>query len=346
MKKLVLRICVCALLVQTAFGWDYEAHRLINQLALASLPKDFPAFAFTAEARERITFLSGEPDRWRNTPDLELRHANGPDHYISLEELPRYDLTPETLPPLRYDFVAQIARSRGAHPERFLPIDPNRDTDHTWELCGFLPWTMAEYYAKLKTEFSYLKTFQERGGTPEEIDNAQANIVYTMGVMGHFYGDATQPLHTTIHFNGWVGYNPHHYTTDRAFHAWIDGGYIVKANISDDLADMKKKIRPAQLVTYDGQPAPPEQIFPAVVAFIVEQNKMVEPLYKLDREHKLTGDDELGMQGVPFIEGQLVKAGQFLGDMWYTAWQQAPMNEYRDRDEGGINPHRRRQNNY
>src|SRR5206468_10569902 len=63
-------------------GWDYEGHRLINQLALASLPTNFPAFVFSPAARERIAFLAGEPDRWRNTPELPLKHFNGPDHFL------------------------------------------------------------------------------------------------------------------------------------------------------------------------------------------------------------------------------------------------------------------------
>jgi len=332
MKKNLFLSSLCVFVAQSVFAWDYEGHRLVNQLALTSLPKDFPAFALTPEAQERITFLSGEPDRWRNTPNLELRHDNGPDHYIDLEEVAWYDLTPETLPPLRYDFMADIARVRAAHPDRFPPIDPARDTDHTRELSGFLPWTMTEYYAKLKSEFSYLKAFQEAGGTPAEIANAQEDIVYTMGVMGHFYGDASQPLHTTKHFNGWVGDNPHHYTTNHTFHAWIDGGYIKKVNIEGDLGEMKKKMRPAQLVSLNGQPAPSDQMFRAMVTFIVEQNKQVEPLYQLELEHKLTGTNELGMQGKPFIEGQLMKGGQLLGDIWYTAWQQAPVDEYLERD--------------
>jgi hypothetical protein len=257
-----------------------------------------------------------------------LKHANGPDHYIDLEEISLYDLKPETLPPLRYDFMAQIARARAAHPDRFPPIDPTKDTDHTRELSGFLPWTMTEYYAKLKSEFSYLKAFETAGGTPVEIANAQANIVYTMGVMGHFYGDASQPLHTTMHFNGWVGDNPHHYTTNHSFHAWIDGGYILKTDIEGDLGDMKKKVRPAQLVAFNGHPAQSDQIFPAVVEFIAEQNKLVEPLYQMEQEKKLFGEGELGLQGKPFIEGQLIKAGQFLGDIWYSAWQQAPVDDF------------------
>jgi hypothetical protein len=71
----------------SAVAWDYEGHRTVNQLALASLPTDFPAFVFSPEARERIAFLAGEPDRWRNTPDLALRHINSPDHFIDLEDL-------------------------------------------------------------------------------------------------------------------------------------------------------------------------------------------------------------------------------------------------------------------
>jgi hypothetical protein len=328
MKKLLLLAGLSVLVNQTVFAWDYEGHRLVNQLALASLPKDFPAFAVTPEAKDRIAFLAGEPDRWRNTQNLELKHANGPDHYIDLEELFLYHLKPETLPPLRYDFMAQIARSRAADPEAFPNIDPAKDTDHTRELSGFLPWTMTEYYAKLKSEFSYLKAFETAGGTPVEIANAQANVIYTMGVMGHFYGDASQPLHTTMHFNGWVGENPHHYTTNHTFHAWIDGGYLLKTHIEDDLGDMSKKMRPAQVVTFNGQPAQADQIFPAVVSFIVDQNKLVETVYQMDKDHKLTGEGEVGLQGKPFIEGQLMKAGQFLGDIWYSAWQQAPADEY------------------
>src|ERR1051325_6880363 len=68
-------------------AWDYEGHRLVNQLALASLPTNFPAFVHPPAAQERVALLAGEPDRWRNTPDQPMRHYNGPDHYIDLEDL-------------------------------------------------------------------------------------------------------------------------------------------------------------------------------------------------------------------------------------------------------------------
>ena len=120
-------------------AWDYEGHRAVNELALASLPANFGGFELTPALKNRIAFLAGEPDRWRNTTDLTLKHFNGPDHYIDLEDLSLYGLTPETLPIMRYDFVEVITLARAAHPKKFPPIDPDKDADHTRELIGFFP---------------------------------------------------------------------------------------------------------------------------------------------------------------------------------------------------------------
>jgi hypothetical protein len=220
-KSLAVAVMLGALALNVG-AWDYDGHRAINELALASLPADFGGFALTPAMKERVAFLGGEADRWRNVGDLPLKHVNGPDHFMDLEDLKWCGLTPETLPLIRYDFVAAIARERAAHPEKFPLIDPAKNADHTRELSGFLPWAITEYYVKLKSCFSYLKALQKYG-TPEEIANAQANIVYVMGVMGHYVGDGAQPLHTTVHFNGWAGDNPKGYTTRTTFHAWKIG---------------------------------------------------------------------------------------------------------------------------
>jgi len=57
-----------------ARAWDYEGHRVVNQLGLASLPTNFPAFVREPAAAERVAFLAGEMDRWRNTTDLSLKN--------------------------------------------------------------------------------------------------------------------------------------------------------------------------------------------------------------------------------------------------------------------------------
>ena len=324
-RTLFVSSCALAFLCAASAGaWDYSSHFVINQLALASLPTNFPAFVLAPAQRERIAFLSGEPDRWRNISDLSLRHANGPDHYIDLEELQLCDLTPNQLPPLRYTFANLFAQARAAHPERFAAINPDSDQDQTRELTGFLPWTIVEYADKLESCFSYLKTFEQAGGTPVEIANAQADVIYVMGVMGHFVGDGSQPLHTTIHFNGWVGENPHGYTTNHTFHAWIDGGYFRKTG-EPKLETLAGKIHPAERV---GEPGRADGLFRAALDYLVAQNKLVEPLYQLEKDGKLSGEGEQGLAGRPFLEDQLVKAGQMLGNIWLTAWLEAPEDPF------------------
>ena len=309
-----------------SLAWDYEGHRVVNQLALASLPTNFPAFVREPAVAERIAFLAGEMDRWRNTPDLPLKHYSFPDHYIDVEELADYGLRPEMLPVFRYDFIAQLALIRKARPEKFPEAAAAGNQDHTRELVGLLPWGIAESVGKLKSGFSYLKAFEE-AGAPEEIANARANIIYVMGVMGHLVADASQPLHTTIHHHGWVGANPHRYTTNRGFHSWIDGGYFHKTGGANVKA-LEARLRPARLVSINGRAAKPEEMFQAAMLFLVEQHKQVEPLYQLDKGGKLSGDGEKGLEGKGFLENQLLKSGQLLGDYWVSAWEQAPPDTF------------------
>jgi hypothetical protein len=320
-------VFLLAALTLPARAWDYEGHHTINELALAALPADFGGFELTPALKNRVAFLGGEPDRWRNVADLELKHDNGPDHYIDLEDLAACGLTPETLPPLRYDFLAALVRARVAHPENFPAIDPARDSDHTRELDGFLPWAITENYEKLKSGFATLKAFQQFGGTPSEVANAQADIVYVMGVMGHYVGDGSQPLHTTRHFNGWVGPNPKGYTTRPTFHSWIDGGYFRKTGglLAESLRD---RIHPAERLAgadFEGG------VFKLTVAYLVAGNQYVEPLYEMEKNGQFSGDPGKGLAGRPFLDGQIVKAAQMLGNLWYTAWREAPEDTYLER---------------
>ncbi|PYI86861.1 MAG: hypothetical protein DME26_08160 [Verrucomicrobia bacterium] len=306
----------------TIWAWDYEGHRMVNQLALAALPTNFPSFVATAAARERIAFLAGEPDRWRNSPELTLKHFNGPDHYLDLEDLEPLKLSATTLGPFRYEFMSQQAVVRHARPADFPAIDPEKNQDRTKQLVGFLPWTITEYYGKLKSGFSYLKVFED-GGTAEEVANARQNIIYIMGVMGHFVGDASQPLHTTKHYNGWLEPNPKHYPTNNTFHAWVDGGYIRQVGIQ--LSELNA--RPAQLLGSANPNGKPEDIFPVVMSFVLLQHQMVEPLYQLEKEGRLSATN-IDPRGRAFIVRQLGAGAEMLADLWLTAWRHAPSDKY------------------
>ena len=333
----VLASLALLLLPATALhAWDYEGHRIVNQLGLAALPADFPAFVHEPAAAERIAFLAGEPDRWRNSNDLPLRNINGVDHYLDLEELADAGLDPNKIPSLRYDFVVQFAAARAAHPDNFPRIDPAKNAEHSREWPGFAPWAITEYYGKLKSAFSYLKALEELG-TPEEVANAQANILYVMGVMGHYVGDCGQPLHVTKHHNGWVGPNPEGYTTWSGVHQWIDGGLIAKAGIKT--AAIAPRVTPAQALALAPQSEGRDPMFVAVMTYLQGSLERVEPLYQLEKAGKL-GDtfakehakgqdtEAVSAEGQAFIQDQLLRSGEMLGAIWVTAWRNAPPDKF------------------
>ncbi|MDX1951903.1 MAG: hypothetical protein SFY81_06940 [Verrucomicrobiota bacterium] len=294
-------------------AWDYDNHRLVTDLALQALPTNFPAFVLTPEARERIRFLSGEADRWRNTPELSLKHVNHPDHYFDMEFISDLGMMWDTIPSVRYEFTWLLKKELERNPDSPLR-QIGSEAELTRGLIGFLPWTIAEYFAKLKSSFSYLKTYEQHG-TAAEIANAQQNILYTMGVMAHFPGDGAQPLHTTKHFNGWAGPNPNAYTTNRTFHAYIDGGYLARAKL--DPAELARTLRVSRPLRSSME----QPIFELIVAFLNEQFVRVEPLYKLEKRGLLkTGAEPEARQ---FMAEQLRRGAQFLSDLWVTAWHEA-----------------------
>lgn len=325
MKIHPLLLCVPLLAAGlTPLGaWDYHGHRIINQVALAALPEDFPGFVREPGNAGRIAFLAGEPDRWRNNPDASIKHSNSPDHYLDLERLAEAGLTPEAVSPMRLVFATQFAAGRIVNPAAYAPIDPARNSERTREWPGFAPWAVAEHYGKLKSGFASLKAYEEHGGTAEEIAHARASIVYIMGVMGHYVGDCAQPLHTTMHHNGWVGENPNGYTRKPGIHRWIDGGFVAQAGIT--FADVAPRVEPAQTLATAGDG---DALFAAIIGYVVAQHRQVEPLYALEKAGKFKPGPATDAEGRAFIEGQFLRGGHMLAALWVTAWRTAPPDNY------------------
>lgn len=319
-------VLVLGAFVPVADAWDYEGHRAVNQIALASLPGDFPAFVRDSGNAERIAWLSSEPDRWRSSPDLPARHCNAPDHYLNVETLFLAGLDPATMSSFRFEFAAQFAAGRAAHPQNFPAVDPAQNSDRTREWPGFLPWTITEYFGRLRGNFARLKVLEELG-SEDEIAQTRASIVEMMGTMGHFVGDGAQPLHTTIHHNGWVGENPRGYTTWRGFHSWIDSGFIVRAKL--DLGTLVARVRPAQVISLEARAPGRDPMFQQVVEYLGRQFALVEPLYQLEQAEKLRVEDRSpDAEAVGFIERQVLVAGEMLGRIWLTAWRTSSPDPY------------------
>ena len=48
----------------------------------------------------------------------------------------------------------------------------------------------------------------------------------------------------------------------------------------------------------------------------------------LEKERKLSPDNGNSAEGRAFLDAQLVRGGQMLGDLWFSAWQQATEDRF------------------
>jgi hypothetical protein len=272
-----------AALPQSAFAWGNEGHRLINRLAARSLPADVPAFLRSDAAAAQIEYLGPEPDRWRSPAEPELAAAQAPEHFIDLELADA--LGP--LPHNRLDFEAEVFAA-GQRPEKI----------------GLQPWEANEIWERLKAA---MREYRQQTAAGQDTHSVEQAVIFYSGWLGHYVGDASQPLHTTIQYNGWVGPNPNGYTTAHQIH-WQFEGPFVGANLHDP--EVRAKMTAAKFIDGD--------IFDSYVAYLRHTRTYVEKVYQLEKAGGFIG------AGTPesrdFTAERLAAGASMLRDMIYTAW--------------------------
>ncbi|HVZ17186.1 MAG TPA: hypothetical protein VG897_08725, partial [Terriglobales bacterium] len=181
-----------------AFGWGNDGHMIVNRAAVNAVPADVPAF-FKAGI-ERIVYDAPEPDRWREKLEPELKASQEPDHFIDLERVSDLGELPEN----RYEFIKLLYAKRARtteNPDDYLP-----------EKVGFQPYIALEVYGRLKVAFRQYRILKAAG---KPTDAVEQNVLFYAAWLGHYVGDAANPLHTTVQYNGWIGPNPNGYTTEK-----------------------------------------------------------------------------------------------------------------------------------
>ncbi|HWA93650.1 MAG TPA: S1/P1 nuclease [Terracidiphilus sp.] len=266
-----------------AYGWGNEGHRMINRLAVLHLPADAPAFLRTAAALDEIEYLGPEPDRWRSPGEPELNAAQAPEHFIDLELADA--LGP--LPHRRFDFE-KLAYAHGDDPAKI----------------GLQPWQATEVWERLKAAFREYRHLSAEHADTKPVEQA---ILFYAGWLGHYVGDGSQPLHTTIEYNGWVGPNPNGYTTSHKIH-WQFEGVFVGANIHP--SDVAPKMTPLHVLQGD--------IFDDYVAYLRESATHVEEVYKLEKAGGFEGEGSAASRD--FAAERLAAGASMLRDMIEAAW--------------------------
>jgi len=180
---------VALALVGAARAWWVRGHESIAEAACADLPDEMPGF-FRA-AGKHLAHYSGDPDRWKNRAAVHLAAAEGPDHFLDLENYHGKDL-----PSDRYKAIALLVE---------LKEKP--------EQTGMLPYALMENFDRLSCAF-----YDHRQDSRD--DSVKAKCLVYAGVLAHFTGDCAMPLHTTRDYDGRPGADGK--TTQRGIHARID----------------------------------------------------------------------------------------------------------------------------
>ena len=128
---------------------------------------------------------------------------------------------------------------------------------------------------------------------------------------------ASQPLHTTQHFNGWVGDNPNGFTTSNRFHSYIDGRVLAHHGIDRDA--LKGRALPAVKVST-------QAYWRDICDYLHETLVCVEPLYVLEKSGKLKK-----ATGKKFIEKRLLAGGAMLAGVWTAAYEGAVVDDFLER---------------
>ena len=268
-----------------AHAWGNEGHRMINRLAASTLPVDLPSFMRTQAAIRQIEYLGPEPDRWRSPAEPELEAIQAPEHFIDLELAEPF----APLPHRRLEFEAKVFAAN-QHPEKI----------------GLQPWQATEVWERLKAA---MREYRQLSASKQDTAQVEQAILFYTGWLGHYVGDAAQPLHTTVHYNGWIGPNPHGYTTSHKIHWQLEGPFVA-ANITEEAVKAKLAAYPTQAIQGN--------LFDAYLFYLHESSTHVEMAYQLEKAGGFVG------AGTPesrdFIAGRIAVGTAMLRDMIYTAW--------------------------
>jgi hypothetical protein len=203
-----------------ALSWGASGHRIIGRLAVEALPPELPAFLRTEAAVAAVGELAREPDRWKGAGRAHDSDRD-PGHFLDLGDEGKMFGGPalSALPATREDYETAL---------RAVGVD-------AWK-AGYLPYSIVEDWQQLAKDFAYWRVDtaaarsvtdpKHRAWFASDAAQREALIERDLGTLAHYVGDGSQPLHVSIHYNGWGPFpNPEGFTQDKV-HGPFEGAFV------------------------------------------------------------------------------------------------------------------------
>lgn len=315
-------------LPRASLSWGASGHEWASGIAIEHLPPNtLPAFVTTPEAISEIAVMGRELDRSKGsgkTHDAE----RDPGHYIDLaDDGSVMGLLPLDQLPVTREEYDTLLRAKG----------------FTQYKAGYLYYSLIDGFQQLRKDFAYWRALTkgiETAATPEDRAWFEADrrlreklTLRDLGVWSHYPGDASQPLHVSVHYNGWGDYpNPQGFTTKK-IHAYFEGEFV-RSNLS----------RSAVAALVGPYVACGCSIEEKAKGLLRASLAEVVPLYTLEKEGGFKRADP---RGVAFVTSRLAAGASALRDMIVQAWQESaetpvgyPMVNLKDIQSGKVSVRR------
>ncbi len=310
MKRLIaaaVALTLIALPAADVAAWGASGHRMVGQAAMRALPDELPAFLRTQEAAAQVGELSREPDRWKGggqPHDRERDTAHFVDMIADGRVMTEAGPDIRALPELKSEYDAQLLAAG------FKVND-----------AGYLPYAIMDAWQQVVQDFAYWRILA--AAEARETDMArqawyredrlrrEALILRDIGMLSHYIGDGAQPLHTTIHYNGWDRYtdNPEDFTRSRRTHGMFEGDFVRdRVNLQGIEAAMTAP-------RLDGF-----ELRARMADYLLASLGEVVPFYRLE---KAGGFVEADPRGVNFATVRLAAGASELRDLIVLAWREA-----------------------
>jgi hypothetical protein len=297
-----VRILRYALLCGAALvccGWGPRGHQSVNRAAVRSLPPDGPLFL--KEYEDWIAKTGPVPDSWRGNSEAYSKIFEDPNHGWFKERFAFMTSIPRS----RYEFVLRLY-------DEYLKIrekDPERAALTNIRWTGTLPYAAMENYDRMKSAMRlYRRAIAD--SAPESKKDAQflaQDIAFYMGWLGHYTADGAQPLHDSIHHDGWQGPNPKEFTTGPRIHGRFESTFVDLIQLTEaDLTPLMEK------------PAVLADPFASILAHLDDASTHVEEVYAFDKAGAFADKNNEPAAGL--VRRQLAQAAALLRDLTCTAW--------------------------
>lgn len=281
-------------------AWGATGHRMIGRLATEALPPEVPNFLRTPQAIEAVGELAREPDRSKSAGKAHDSDRD-PAHFVNLGDDGRVAGGPslDALPPTREAYEAALTAA-GAD---------------SWKE-GWLPYAIVENWQQLTKDFAYIRVEtvaiktasnkRRRVWFTADLVARRALLLQDLGALAHYVGDGSQPLHVTVHHNGWGDFpNPDDFTQGR-LHARVEG-----AMVHDFVSEAA--VKTAMTPYHDCDCAVAER----TAQYLATTRLEVTPLYQLQKDGAFKGGDARSRD---FLAARLAAGASELRDMIIDAW--------------------------